>query len=66
MATLNQILAGIKVFVDKGIGDHHGIAAEHDEIYIGGDVELTDDDKATLTAAGWHWDEALTSWTHFV
>lgn len=66
MATFNQIMTGLKVFVDKGIGEQHGIAAEHDEIFIGGDVDLTEEEKATLTAAGWRYDESLTSWCHFV
>ena len=66
MATFNQILAGLRIFVDKGCGNQQGIGAEHEEIYIGADVELTEDEKATLIAAGWIYDEKWASWSHFV
>lgn len=43
-------------------------AAEHDVLYAGGGdpKEMSPEDLAKLDELGWHWDEDLDSWAHYV
>lgn len=45
------------------------VAAEHDIIYAGEGkefVSMTDEDIEQLDKLGWHYDESLPSWFHYV
>lgn len=67
MATLKNVITGLQVFAKYG-DDKHTVCAEHDTLYAGpgDDVDLTDEDKKTLDAAGWRYDKSTDSWKTFV
>ena len=68
MASLNQVIKGLEILskYDSKNGDSHNICAEHDIIYAGPGVEVSEEDKKILDDLGWHWDSSADSWARFV
>jgi len=65
MATINQVLEGLKIFAKYG-GDEYLVAAEHDVIFAGPWEPLSEEDNKRLEELGWHFDEYADSWAKFV
>lgn len=66
MATATEVIAGLQVL---GKYDSDAICAEHDVIYAGPqleDLELSEEDRKTLEANGWHEDSEGNCWARFV
>lgn len=42
------------------------VAAEHDIIYAGPEVEVSPEDKARLEELGWFYDKSLPCWCQYV
>jgi hypothetical protein len=66
MATINNVLNGLKVFAKYG-GEEHLVCAEHDILYAGppNSSKLTSEDEKALTDAGWHFDKSVKTWGIF-
>lgn len=65
MAQLKEIIEGMQILIKYCDPDSHDCAAEHDEIYFGGeDLPITEEDKAQLEKLGWHLGDV--GWMRFV
>ena len=63
MRTIDAIIAGIQLLAAK-----HGayVSAEHDEIFVSTDEDVTAQDRAGLAEAGWTYDESTGAWRRYV
>lgn len=69
MATLQSIVDGIQILAkydDEGGMEGHGIAADHDIIYVGPENKdtVSGEDQKALDALGWHVGDY--GWARFV
>jgi hypothetical protein len=54
---LEKVLRGLEIFHRY---EEKDIAWKDDELFAGG--EVSDEDKETLQALGWHWDDEYDCW----
>ncbi len=66
MATTRQVIEGLEILERyKDPASAGEVCAEHDVIYAGHDVSVSEEDRARLDALGWHWDSGVDSWARF-
>jgi hypothetical protein len=63
MRHIDQIIAGLQI-VAKYPNSDHDVCSDHDIIWAG-TMDMTDEDKHAMMAAGWHWDNQSDSFAHF-
>ena len=71
MAKTSDVIKGLTIlakYAKNGLEEHMG-GASHDTLYgpVAGRLEkLTEEDRASLKEAGWHFDSGCDSWARFV
>lgn len=58
---MNQILAGLQIIAKYD--EDFNMCAEHDQIFAGVDIEMSEEDQKVMKELGWFWSEE--SWSHF-
>lgn len=71
MASLKSLADGLAILMKYAKDGAGSVAAEHDEIFAGGEDDstqpknMTGEDVKQLEKLGWSWDDGLDSWRTF-
>lgn len=63
MATPQDVIDGLTIINKYWPGQT--LAAEHDILYAGGPGQVTDEEKAALEQAGWHYVSEFECWGRY-
>ena len=63
--TNGNFAEGVAILVRYGDRGGYTLGSNHDEVFFGGDVRVSEDDAAELMELGWRWDTGRESWGCF-
>ena len=58
---MNKVLAGLQIIATYD--EDFELCAEHDEVFAGVGIEMSEEDQKKMEDLDWSWDEE--SWHHF-